>query len=201
MMRNVSLAMALLYTGVQAQSVEERAEYAEMTPLFDKIGVTWESAKVKTEDGYTMSVFRITGSQVTGPYEVTKNAVILQHGMGGSAAVWLTPIRGETLATRLAEMGFDVWLANNSGILYSQVHDVYTVDDREFWDLPWNKFGQYDFPALTEHIQKTTGVEKVAMVGHSQGTTQTYAGMGIIPEWYDKNVSVAALMGPCTSPN
>jgi len=172
-----------------------------MTPLFDKIGVTWESAKVKTEDGYTMSVFRITGSQVTGPYEVTKNAVILQHGMGGSAAVWLTPIRGETLATRLAEMGFDVWLANNSGILYSQVHDVYTVDDREFWDLPWNKFGQYDFPALTEHIQKTTGVEKVAMVGHSQGTTQTYAGMGIIPEWYDKNVSVAALMGPCTSPN
>lgn len=39
------------------------------------------------------------------------------------------------------------------------------------------------------------------MIGHSQGTTQTFAGMGIIPEWYDKNISVAALMGPCTSPN
>ena len=39
------------------------------------------------------------------------------------------------------------------------------------------------------------------MVGHSQGTTQTFAGMGLIPEWYDENVSVAALMGPCTTPN
>jgi len=25
--------------------------------------------------------------------------------------------------------------------------------------------------------------------------------MGIIPKWYDDNVSVAALMGPCTTPN
>ena len=41
----------------------------------------------------------------------------------------------------------------------------------------------------------------MAMVGHSQGTTQTFAGMGIIPKWYDANVSIAALMGPCTSPN
>ena len=39
------------------------------------------------------------------------------------------------------------------------------------------------------------------MVGHSQGTTQTFAGMGLIPEWYDENVSVAALMGPCTVPS
>ena len=39
------------------------------------------------------------------------------------------------------------------------------------------------------------------MVGHSQGTTQTFAGMGLIPEWYDQNVSVAALLGPCTTPN
>ena len=41
----------------------------------------------------------------------------------------------------------------------------------------------------------------MAMVGHSQGTTQVYAGMGIIPKWYDDNVSMAALFGPCTSPN
>ena len=28
-----------------------------------------------------------------------------------------------------------------------------------------------------------------------------YAGMGLMPEWYDENVSIAALMGPCTSPS
>ena len=42
---------------------------------------------------------------------------------------------------------------------------------------------------------------KATMIGHSQGTTQTFAGMGLIPEWYDENMSVVALMGPCITPN
>ena len=47
-----------------------------LTPMFYRIGITWESSKVKTADGYTMNVFHITGSQVTGPYKVTMNAII-----------------------------------------------------------------------------------------------------------------------------
>ena len=38
-------------------------------------------------------------------------------------------------------------------------------------------------------------------MGHSQGTTQTFAGLGQIPDWYDENISISALLGPCTSPN
>ena len=64
-------------------------------------------------------------------------------------------------------MGFDVWLQNNSGVEYSQTHDVYTVDDKEFWDIDWQTFALYDFPALTREIQRRTGVNKVAMLGHS----------------------------------
>ena len=67
--------------------------------------------------------------------------------------------------------------------------------------MDWQKYGVYDFPAAVAEIQKRNGGRKVAYVGHSQGTTQAYAGMGIIPEWYDANVSVAALLGPCTSPD
>ena len=66
--------------------------------------------------------------------------------------------------------------------------------------MDWSKYGVYDFPATVKEIQKRNGGRKVAMVGHSQGTTQTYAGMGIIPQWYDENVSVGALLGPCTTP-
>ena len=71
------------------------------------------------------------------------------------------------MMTQLAHMGFDVWMANNSGIKYSQVHDTYTVSDREFWNLPWEKFGQYDTPALVNLIKELTGVKKVALIGHS----------------------------------
>lgn len=67
--------------------------------------------------------------------------------------------------------------------------------------MDWSKYGKYDLPAAVKVIQERTGVEKVAIVGHSQGTTQTFAGMGEIPEWYDENISISALLGPCTSPN
>lgn len=100
-----------------------------------------------------MTTFHITGSTLTGPFEITKNALIMQHGMGGSGEGWLFQMDGkDPMAKKFAEMGFDVWLANNAGTKYSQVHTTYTVDDQEFWDLPWNKFGQYDLPALTEYI-------------------------------------------------
>lgn len=98
-------------------------------------------------------------------------------------------------------MGFDVYLTNNSGVLYSQENDKYTVDDEEFWAMDWSKYGVYDLPAAVKEIQTRTGVKKVAIVGHSQGTTQTFAGMAQIPEWYDENISISALMGPCTTPN
>jgi len=68
-------------------------------------------------------------------------------------------------------MGFDIFMTNNSGVQYSQVHDVYTVEDKEFWMMDWSKYGVYDFPAAVKAIQEKTGVKKVAMVGHSQGTT------------------------------
>ena len=132
----------------------------------------------------------------------TKNAVILQHGMGGSGEGWLYQLRGKTpMINYFAEAGFDIWIQNNRGTKYSQEHDLYTTDDREFWQMDWSTYGTIDFPLLVSFIQERTGVKKVAMVGHSQGTTQTFAGMGLIPKWYDENVSVAALLGPCTCPN
>lgn len=67
--------------------------------------------------------------------------------------------------------------------------------------MDWSKYGVYDLPAAVKEIQTRTGVKKVAIVGHSQGTTQTFAGMAQIPEWYDENISISALMGPCTTPN
>ena len=66
--------------------------------------------------------------------------------------------------------------------------------------MDWSKYGVHDFPALVAEVRKRNGNKKVAMVGHSQGTTQTFAGMGLIPEWYDENVTMGVLMGPCTSP-
>ena len=67
--------------------------------------------------------------------------------------------------------------------------------------MDWRDYGSKDMPALTAEIRKRNGNKKVTYVGHSQGTTQLLAGLGLIPEWYDDNVSAAVMLGPCDCPN
>ena len=151
-------------------------------------------------------MFHITGD-ADGPYQVTKPSVVMQHGMGGSGIGWLTsfgmrPSKNEVpMAYQLAKDGWDVWITNNSAVTYSQEHDTWTPYDKEYWAMDWRKYALYDFPAAVAEIRKRNGDKKVAYVGHSQGTTQMLAGMGLIPEWYDENVSSAVLLGPCDCPN
>ena len=105
------------------------------------------------------------------------------------------------MAYQLAKDGWDVWITNNSAVQYSQEHDTWTPYDKEYWAMDWRKYALYDFPAAVAEIRKRNGDKKVTYVGHSQGTTQMLAGMGLIPEWYDENVSSAVLMGPCDCPS
>ena len=95
--------------------------------------------------------------------------------MGGSGTNYLNPwtpadgMSGNNLMKKLAESGFDMWFANNSGTIYSQQHDVYTIYDPEFWDLDLTDWGVFDFPALVEKIQSVSDspYKKVAVIGHS----------------------------------
>ena len=104
------------------------------------------------------------------------------------------------MAMQFMEMGYDVYLANLPGTTLSE-NVNYTSADPEYWKFDWRKFGVYDMPAFVGEIRKRNGGKKVAYVGHSQGTTQAFAGMAYIPEWYDENISTAALFGPCALPN
>ena len=131
----LAIGAAALFASTQAQTQEEIDAYPEFATNFAKYGMTWETIKVHTDDGYTLTVWHITGTTDGGPIEITKPAVLFQHGMGGSAEVWtMSPIslrskkHYEPMAFQIAKMGFDVYLANNSGTKYSQVHDLYTVD-------------------------------------------------------------------------
>jgi len=71
---------------------------------------------------------------------------------------------------QLAEAGYDVWIGNNRGTEYSQVHDKYTVDDKEFWAWSWAEMGIYDDVANIKTIKEHSGAEKVFYLGWSQGT-------------------------------
>ena len=209
MLSTKSLATAALIA-VTSQARTEPKECTDPNPnvwstICDHLAswdLSWEITPVTTDDGYHLQAVHILNEKTS---TIPRPAMIWQHGMGGSAESYIfgktAPDSKKPPALNMADEGFDVYFANNSGTKFSQTHVTLTVDDPEFWKFDWSKLGVYDFPALTRKIQETNGGKKVTMIGHSQGTTQTFAGMGLIPEWYDANVSSAIMMGPCTSPN
>jgi len=197
------ISAAILGAVALAQTQEQREQYPTFTTMFDKYGVTWEPVMVKTEDGWNLNVLHPTGD-ANGPWTFTKSSVVFVHGMGGDASEFLStlPMSGKKpMAIQLGEMGYDVWLVNNRATAYSNQHDFLENTSKEFWSIDWRDYGSKDFPAVVAEVRKRNGDKKVSYVGHSQGTTQAFAGLGIIPEWYDANVSTCVMLGPCTEPN
>jgi len=56
--------------------------------------------------------------------------------------------------------------------------------------------GTIDVPAFIDFIIAKSGVEKVSYVGHSEGTTQMFMGLSLMPGYYKAKVNVFAAMAP-----
>ena len=104
--------------------------------------------------------------------------IYLQHGLLGSSDDWI--INDEKWAPGLviANAGFDVWIGNSRGNIYSQNHINGSINPNStFWDFSWQEMSFYDLPAAFSYISKTTGAAKIHYLGHSQGTIQMFAAL------------------------
>eukprot|EP00164_Ancoracysta_twista_P004050 GFYU01005435.1.p1 GENE.GFYU01005435.1~~GFYU01005435.1.p1 ORF type:complete len:429 (-),score=140.82 GFYU01005435.1:207-1493(-) len=141
-----------------------------MEELVQNQGFQVEKHEVETADGYYLTVFRI-------PPKVPGSPVaLLQHGLLDSSATWVMNDRHESLAFILSDAGYDVWMGNNRGNTYSLKHKTYSTKTRQFWDFSWDEMAKYDLPAEIDYILEATGKTSLSYVGHSQGTTQAFAG-------------------------
>ena len=55
----------------------------------ERFGFTSEHFDVKTEDGYILDLFHITGKKDGAKLEKDKGPIMIQHAMGGCAEAWL----------------------------------------------------------------------------------------------------------------
>ena len=55
------VATILLFCGCLAMKDIDRAYFADWSQVMDDKGLTWEPHQVKTEDGWFLTIFRITG--------------------------------------------------------------------------------------------------------------------------------------------
>jgi len=147
---------------------------------------------VTTDDNYILRAFRLPrpGAPVA----------LLQHGILASSWCWLVNTPEKSLGIKLWNMGYDVWLTNSRGNLYSLNHTKYhPLFNKKFWDYTFDDMGNSDVIANVQHIIDATGKDALTYVGWSQGVTQMFiAAQGKHKAYLDKHVNLFVALSPVT---
>lgn len=132
------------------------------------LGYKLEEHEVITEDGYKLTLWHLIPS-----FSIDKKKVVyLQPGFLCTAWVFFQ-LEKKSLPFVLMENGYDVWIGNNRGTLFSLDHISKDPNDYngDYWDFSMDENVFYDLPANIDYIRQTTGADKLIYIGHSQGTT------------------------------
>lgn len=82
-----------------------------------------------------------------------------------------------SLAFKLLEAGFDVWLGNNRANIYSRRHLKLKASGAEYFDFSFYEYGRYDLTAMVDYITIYTKQPKISYIGHSLGTSQMFSAL------------------------
>jgi len=168
-----------------------------------RVGLDAEVFDVQTEDGFVIDLWHIydpreyqpipaehhkAGSpklfsrtescdssfaeaQASYPAGQKKYPVLMIHGLLQSAGAYCCN-DDDSLAFWLAKSGYDVWLGNNR-CGFKPRHTSLKYGDPRMWAWNIRQMGVMDLPALISRVLGETGFEKLGLIAHSQGTTQT----------------------------
>ena len=86
-----------------------------------------------------------------------------QHGYESSSAEIVLGPSETTLGFILSNQGYDVWMGNFRGNVYSRNHTFLNPDITvgPFWDFSWWENGVFDLPAMLDYVLETTGQDKL----------------------------------------
>ena len=86
-----------------------------------------------------------------------------QHGYESSSADIVLGPSETTLGFILSDQGYDVWMGNFRGNVYSRNHTFQNPDIivGPFWDFSWWENGVFDIPAMLDYVLETTGQDKL----------------------------------------
>lgn len=101
------------------------------------------------------------------------------------------------LAFALSKAGYDVWLGNFRGNMFSTGHKSLNCDeDKCFWDFSIDELVSSDLPAMIDYVLKTTDSRKLhAYIGVSQGSLSMMSLLSEKPEFSTK-ISKVILLAP-----
>lgn len=104
-----------------------------------------------------------------------KYPVLMIHGLLQSSGAYCCN-DDDSLAFYLAKSGYDVWLGNNRCGFHPK-HTLLQYEDPRTWAWNIRQMGVLDLPALISRVLAETGFPKLALIAHSQGTTETFVAL------------------------
>ena len=159
-------------------------------------GYKLEEHEVITEDGYKLTLWHIAVNKL-----INKNKVVyIQPGFLCTSWVFFQ-LGKNSLPFLLTDEGYDVWIGNSRGTLFSLDH-IYKDPNKlngDYWDFSLDDNVEYDLPATIDYVKETTGAKKIHYIGHSQGTTIFYMLYMHNPSYVESSIDKYISLG--TVPN
>lgn len=140
-------------------------------------------------------MFRIPYSPKLKNKDEPKPVVFIQHGLFSCSDCFLLNGPDNAIAYNFVDAGFDVWLGNARGNIYSRNNTKISLNHPYFWNFSWHEIAEIDIAAMIDYILEKTGDTSLHYVGHSQGTTVYLVLMSYRPEYNDK-IKTAHLLAP-----
>ncbi|KYN29725.1 Lipase 3 [Trachymyrmex cornetzi] len=109
--------------------------FIEQLDLVKKYGYNGEVHEVITSDGYILKLHRLTGRTNFNNSQVQKPVAFVMHGLLCSSACFIISGPEKGLAFVLADAGYDVWLGNARGNVYSREHKLPAIRKELYWDF------------------------------------------------------------------
>ncbi|XP_075162154.1 lipase 3-like isoform X1 [Haematobia irritans] len=162
-----------------------------------------ERHTLTTKDGYILTLFRIPqgaqgGYNSAHPANMTRDSrpvIMLLHGVECSSDSWIISGPENGLPFVLADAGYDVWLPNNRGNIYSERHVSLPSTSQAYWQFSIDEIGSIDVPTIIDFILAITKMQRLHFVGHSQGVTAFMMALASNPS-YNRKISTSHLLGP-----
>jgi lysosomal acid lipase/cholesteryl ester hydrolase len=131
------------------------------------------------------------------PRENPKGVILLQHPVTVDSRIFVS--RGNnSLGFLLWRAGYDVWLSNQRGTLFSEDHTNNSISYLDYWDFGFHEIGVFDIASQIELIKNKTNNSKIIFIGHSMGSNSGLIYAALKNRDAEASVKIFILMAlPC----
>ena len=165
-MKYVILVGMLLLLSLQIGLCQQ--EYLTVDEIIGGYGFAIERHDVTTEDGYILSLWRLTRPDQS-EEPTSRPIVLISHSILYAGEHYLMHGPDLSPAIYFYNLGYDVFLNNLRGSTYSRRHQTLNPDtDREFWAINYSSY-EIDQRANIQYILDLTEQEQLFVVAHALG--------------------------------